>query len=173
MTMYSNSQDTIDGLETGGDDYIMKPFDAEVLIVRIENLIKQSRKLPEHFKKEGLTELEAKELTSIDKKLLQNVIQVINKHLSDTSFSVEMIAEEVLMSRRNLDRKLMVLTGEAPSNLIRRTRLRYAAKLITQNFGNISEIALEVGFSSHAYFSKCFREQFGLTPSEYETNHSL
>ena len=79
--MYSNSQDTIDGLETGGDDYTMKPFGAEELVVKIENLIKESRKLHEHFNKEGRIELEDKEVTSIDKKLLQNVNQLINKHL--------------------------------------------------------------------------------------------
>ena len=151
----------------------MKPFDAEVLKVRIKNLIEQRRKLREHFKKEGLIELEDKEITSIDKKFLQKAVEIINKHLSDTSFSVEMFAEEISMSRRNLDRKLVALTGEPPGDLIRRVRLMHAAKLISKNFGNISEIALEVGFSNPAYFSKCFREQFGLTPSEYENNHSL
>ncbi len=108
----------------------------------------------------------------MDKKFLQKAVEIINKNLSDTSFNVEMFAEELSMSRRNLDRKLVALTDEPPGDLIRRVRLMHAAKLITQNFGNISEIALEVGFSNPAYFSKCFREQFGLTPSEYETNHS-
>ena len=117
-----------------------------------------------------MIELEDKEITSIDKKFLQKAVEFINKHLSDKSFSVEMFAVEVSMSRRNLDRKLVALTGEAPGDLIRRVRLIYSAKLITQNFGNISEIALEVGFNNPAYFSKCFREQFGLTPSEYETS---
>jgi signal transduction histidine kinase/ligand-binding sensor domain-containing protein/DNA-binding response OmpR family regulator len=139
LTAKATNQDKIEGLETGADDYIMKPFDANVLKVRIKNLIEQRRKLRKHFKKEGL--------------------------------SVEMFAGEVSMSRRNLDRKLVALTGEAPSDLIRRVRLMHAAKLITQNFGNISEIALEVGFSNPAYFSKCFREQFGIAPSEYNHSH--
>ena len=170
LTAKSASEDKIEGLETGADDYIMKPFDAEVLKVRIKNLIEQIRKLREHFKKEGLIELEDKEITSIDKKFLQNAVEIINKHLSDTSFNVEMFAEEVSMSRRNLERKLASLTGDSPADLIRRLRLIYASKLLTQKFGNISEIALEVGFSNPAYFSKCFREQYGLTPSEYETS---
>ena len=97
----------------------------------------------------------------------------INKHLSDTSFSVEMLADEISMNRRNLDRKLEALIGESPGDLTRRLRLKYASKLLTRKFGNISEIALEVGFSNPAYFSKCFREQYGLTPSEYESNHPL
>ena len=94
-----------------------------VLKVRIKNLIEQRRKLREHFKKEGLIELEDKEITSIDKKFLQNVIQIINKHLSDTSFSVEMLAEELSMSRRNLDRKLVALTGESPGDLIQQSTI--------------------------------------------------
>jgi parallel beta-helix repeat protein len=170
LTAKATNQDKIEGLETGADDYIMKPFDAEVLKVRIKNLIEQRRKLREHFKKEGLIELEDKEITSIDRKFLKKTVKTINEHLSDTSFSVELLADEISMSRRNLDRKLVALTGDSPGDLIRRLRLIYASKLLTQKFGNISEIALEVGFSNPAHFSKCFREQFGLTPSEYETS---
>jgi AraC-like DNA-binding protein len=170
LTAKATNQDKIEGLETGADDYIMKPFDAEVLKVRIKNLIEQRRKLREHFKKEGLIELEDKEITSIDRKFLKKTVKIINEHLSDTSFSVELLADEISMSRRNLDRKLVALTGDSPGDLIRRLRLIYASKLLTQKFGNISEIALEVGFSNPAHFSKCFREQFGLTPSEYETS---
>ncbi len=172
LTAKATDKDKTEGYETGADDYIMKPFDAVVLKVRIKNLIEQRRKLREHFKKEGLIELEDKEITSLDKKFLQKAIEIINKNLSDTSFNVELFAEELSMSRRNLDRKLIALTGESPSDLIKRVRLIRASKLLTQKFGNISEIALEVGFSNPAYFSKCFREQFGLTPSEYETNHT-
>ena len=72
-----------------------------------------------------------------------------------------------------MDRKIIALTGESPSDIIKRVRVTRASKLLKQKFGNISEIALEVGFSNPAYFSKCFREQFGLTPSEYENNNSL
>ncbi|MBT8387047.1 MAG: response regulator, partial [Ignavibacteria bacterium] len=172
LTAKATDKDKTVGYETGADDYIMKPFDAEVLRARIKNLIEQRRKLREHFKKEGLIELEHKEITSIDKKFLQKAVEIINKHLSDTSFTVEMFAEKVSMSRRNLDRKLIALTGESPSDIIKRVRLTRASRLLTQKFGNISEIALEVGFSNPAHFSNCFREQFGLTPSEYENNHS-
>jgi len=172
LTAKATNQDKIEGLETGADDYIMKPFDAEVLKARIMNLIEQRRKLREHFKKEGLIELEDKEIKSIDKKFLQKAVEIINKHLSDTSFDVEMFAEEISMSRRNLDRKMIALTGESTSDIIKRARLTRASKLLTQKSGNISEIALEVGFGNPAYFSKCFREQFDLTPSEYVNDHS-
>jgi DNA-binding response OmpR family regulator len=172
LTAKATDKDKISGYETGADDYIMKPFDSEVLKARIKNLIDQRRKLREQFRKEGLVEIEEKNITPTDKKFLKNVIQIINKHLQDTSFGVEMLADEISMSRRNLDRKLVALTGGSPGDLIRRVRLTQAVKLINQNFGNISEIALEVGFGNPAYFSKCFNEQFGLSPSEYKTNRS-
>jgi len=82
-----------------------------------------------------LIELENKEITSIDKKFLQKAVEIINKHLSDTSFSVEMLADEISMSRRNLERKLASLTGDSPGDLIRRLRLIYASKLLTQKSG--------------------------------------
>jgi YesN/AraC family two-component response regulator len=169
LTAKATSQDKIEGLETGADDYIMKPFDAEVLKVRIKNLIEQRRQLREHFKKEGLIELEDKEITSIDKKFLQKVVEIINNHISDASFNLELFAQEVAISKSQLNRKLDSLVGETPIELIKRVRLNRAAKLITQNFGNISEIALEVGFNNPAYFAQCFRELYGITPSEYES----
>jgi DNA-binding response OmpR family regulator len=172
LTAKATSKDKIEGYETGADDYIMKPFDATELKARIKNLIEQRRKLQEHFKKEGLLKIDDKEITSIDKKFLQNVIRIINSHLSDTEFTVEMFAEELSMSRRNLDRKLIALLGESPRDIIKRVRLTHASKLLAQKSGNISEIALEVGFSNPAYFSTSFSEQFGLTPSEYKNNHS-
>jgi signal transduction histidine kinase/ligand-binding sensor domain-containing protein/DNA-binding response OmpR family regulator len=172
LTAKATDKDKIFGYETGADDYIMKPFDSDVLKVRVKNLIEQRRKLHEHFKREGLIELEDKEITSIDKKFLQSVFQSVNAHLSDTSYNIELLTEEISMNRRNLERKLNALTGETPGDLIRRMRLTHASKLLMQNFGNISEVALEVGFSNPAYFSKCFRDQFGLTPSEYYHNNS-
>jgi signal transduction histidine kinase/DNA-binding response OmpR family regulator/streptogramin lyase len=171
LTAKATDKDKIAGYETGADDYIMKPFDSNVLKVRIKNLIDQRRKLRDQFRKEGLVEIEFKNITSIDKKFLKNVIQIINSHLSDTYFGVEILADEVSMSRRNLERKLTSLTGESPADIIKRIRLNRASVLLKQKFGNISEISLEVGFSNPAYFSKCFRKQFGITPFEYIQNH--
>jgi len=172
LTAKATDKDKIVGYETGADDYIMKPFDSNVLKVRIKNLIEQRKKLRDQFRKKGLIELENKEMTSIDKRFLQKVLEVLNKHLSDTSFGVGILADEISMGRRSLERKLAALTGESPTDVIKRVRLTRASKLLKKKSGNISEIALEVGFSNPAYFSKCFREQFGLTPSEYNNNLS-
>ncbi|MCW8994813.1 MAG: response regulator, partial [Psychromonas sp.] len=168
LTAKASGQDKIGGLEMGADDYIMKPFDAEELQVRIKNLIDQRKKLRDHFKKEGLFEVSDENITSIDKKFLKKAIKIIHEHISDTSFSVDIFADEIAMSRSQLHRKLVALMGEAPSDLIRRVRLSRAAKLIENKFGNISEIALEVGFANPANFANSFRRQFNVSPSEYE-----
>jgi len=168
LTAKATSKDKIEGYETGADDYIMKPFEATELQVRIKNLIDQRRKLREHFRKEGLFEIGDKIITSIDKRFLSRAIEIIHSHISDTTFSVDIFSDEIGMSRSQLLRKLTALVGESPSDLIRRIRLSKAAKLIEEKFGNISEIAIEVGFSNPANFSRSFGRQFGVSPSEYE-----
>jgi CheY-like chemotaxis protein/two-component sensor histidine kinase len=167
LTAKATSQDKISGYETGADDYIMKPFDAMELKVRVKNLIDQRIRLHEHFKKEGLFNLEEAKVASIDKKFLNKAGEIINAHISDTGFSVDRLADEIGMSRSQLHRKLVNLIGESPGDLIRRIRLIKAAKLIEQKFGNVSEIALEVGFSNPANFAQSFRKQFGLSPMDY------
>ncbi|MGB5289541.1 MAG: ATP-binding protein, partial [Ignavibacteriaceae bacterium] len=171
LTAKASGQDKIGGLEMGADDYLMKPFDAEELQVRIKNLIEQRKKLREHFKKEGLVDLDNKNITSTDKKFLKKILEIINGHISDSGFSIDKLADEIGLSRSQLHRKLVSLIGESPGDLTRRIRLSKAAKLITEKFGNISEIALEIGFSNPANFAQSFRHQFGVSPSEYEQQH--
>ena len=168
LTAKATSHDKIEGLETGADDYIMKPFEANELKVRIKNLIEQRKKLRDYFKKHTAFDLTEVNVTSVDKKFLEKTISIINNHISDTGFSVDAFADEIGMSRSQLHRKLVSLIGESPGDLIRRIRLTKAAKLIEQNFGNISEIALEVGFNNPANFTQSFKEQFGVSPTEYK-----
>ena len=168
LTAKATIKDKIEGYETGADDYIMKPFDAKELRVRISNLLEQRKRLREHFRKQGVFELNDKTMTSVDKNFLIKVTEIIGNHISDTSFNIDIFSEEIGISRSQLHRKLVALVGEPPSELIRRIRLSNAAKLIDKKFGNISEIALEVGFSNPANFANSFRKQFGMSPSEYE-----
>jgi DNA-binding response OmpR family regulator len=168
LTAKASGGDKIEGLETGADDYIMKPFEPEELKARIKNLIEQRKRIHEHFKKQGIFELEQSKITSVDKKFLQKAFEIINHKISDTSFSVEVFAEQLTVSKSLLHKKIVSLTGEPPGELIRRIRLKKAADLIEQKFGNISEIALEVGFNNPAYFSECFKKQFGVSPSQYQ-----
>ena len=95
---------------------------------------------------------------------------MVNEHIADTSFSVEVFAEVMAVSRSLLFRKMESLLGEPPSEFIKRTRLNRAAKLLEARAGNVSEIALEVGFSNPSYFTECFRKQFGCTPTQYSHN---
>ena len=103
----------------------------------------------------------------MDQKFLQNALQIINKHISDGNFSVEMLAENLAVHRSLLHQKLVALIGQPPNELIKMIRLNKAAKLIEHKSGNISEIALEVGFKNPSYFSDCFQKQFGFSPSQY------
>jgi AraC-like DNA-binding protein len=135
----------------------------------IINLIEQRKRIHDHFKKYEVI-IEEEKIASVDQKFLRKTIELINEHLSDFNFSVAMLADNLAVSRSLLHKKLVVLLGEPPRELIRRIRLNKAAKLIEQRFGNISEIALEVGFNNPSYFAECFQKQFGFSPSQYHHN---
>jgi len=167
LTAKATSQDKIDGYKTGADDYIMKPFEPDELKARIKNLVEQRKRIQEHFQKKGIFELDQTKITSVDKRFLQKVVEIIIHNISDASFSVEAFAGHLCISKSLLHKKIVSLTGEPPGELIRRIRIKKAADLIRQKFGNISEIALEVGFNNPAYFSECFKKQFGVSPSQY------
>jgi signal transduction histidine kinase/ligand-binding sensor domain-containing protein/CheY-like chemotaxis protein len=167
LTAKASSQDKIEGFETGADDYIMKPFEPAELQARLRNLLDQRTRLHEYFKRHGLFELQEQKITPVDQKFLQNTAAAITEHISDPVFGVESLAAGLAVSRSLLLKKLEALTGETPSELIKRTRLNEAAKLIEKEFGNITEIAFEVGFNNPSYFAECFRKQFGCPPSRY------
>jgi DNA-binding response OmpR family regulator len=167
LTARASVESKLDGLETGADDYVTKPFHPEELRVRVRNLIDGRRNLRARFGRE--VKLQPKDITvsSADEKFLQNTIAVVEKHLSDSGFSVEALENEMMMSKMQLYRKLKALTDQSPSEFVRTLRLKRAASLISQRSGNISEIAYGVGFNNLSYFAKCFKEHYGVPPSEY------
>jgi signal transduction histidine kinase/ligand-binding sensor domain-containing protein/DNA-binding response OmpR family regulator len=170
LTAKAAKEDKLAGFETGADEYLMKPFDTDELKSRIKNLIEQRKRLQGHFRKQGLIGIDQQNITSVDKMFLKKSLDLINQHISDSSFSVEMLAEELAISRSGLQKKIHSLIGETPGDLIRRIRLNKAAELIKQKFGNLSEIALEVGYNNPAHFSEAFKRQFGVAPSQYLNN---
>ena len=166
LTAKAGQSHKIEGLETGADDYLTKPFDAKELLVRIQNLIDQRKLLRKKFA--GNIQLKPSEVTakSIDEIFLGNVMQAIEQNMEEDEFGVEELAKEVAMSRSQLHRKMIALIDKAPSDLIRQTRLMRAKELLQKKIATPSEVAFKVGFNSHTYFSKCFKEEFGISPGE-------
>ncbi len=167
LTAKSEQESRLEGLETGADDYLTKPFDTKELLIRIKNLIAIRRNLHKKYSSEQIIlKKDRTKLSTIEEKFLCKVLEVVEKHLSEEEFSIEDFVEEVGMSRVQLHRKLKALTGKSASLYLRSVRLAKAKELIEDKKGNISEIAYSVGFSSPAYFTACFKEEFGYPPSE-------
>jgi signal transduction histidine kinase/ligand-binding sensor domain-containing protein/DNA-binding response OmpR family regulator len=172
LTARAAAEDRIGGLETGADDYIIKPFNARELLVRVRNLIEQRRKLRERYRKEGILKPQDIAVTSTDQKFLQRALEIIESHFSDENFGVEAFGREIGMSRVQLHRKLRALTDHSTGQFIRTLRLNRAARLLAKHHGNVTEVAYEVGFKNLSYFAKCFHEQFGVNPHAYAVHSS-
>ena len=168
LTAKADVETRISGFETGADAYFPKPFNAEELNVRVRSLIEQRRALRTKFSRSGeaitITEVS---LPSQEVAFLEQVQQVVEERLSDTSFGVDGLAEEVGMSQRQLLRKLRALTGETSHEMIWRLRLERAADLLRQKAASVKEVAYAVGFKYEASFSRSFRKVYGVSPSEY------
>ena len=172
LTAKAGGESKIEGLETGADDYLIKPFDAKELLTRVKNLIEQRRKLRERFRGEMTLKPRDITITSVDEKFLTRVMALVEEHMADSDFDTEALAREVAMSRMQLHRKLKALTGQSPHEFTRTLRLGRAAQLLEKNAGNISEVAYDVGFNNLSHFAKAFREQFNKSPSEYAESFS-
>jgi DNA-binding response OmpR family regulator len=167
LTAKAGQDHKVEGLETGADDYLVKPFDAKELLVRVNNLLETRKKLREHFQR-GLTAIPSgKNIPSADERFLKNILNAIKLHLSDSEFDLASLSDEIAMSRVQMHRKLKAMTGYSPGELIRNVRLQRAAELLKKKTGTVSEIAYEVGFNNLSNFAKLFREKYGVNPSEY------
>jgi signal transduction histidine kinase/DNA-binding response OmpR family regulator len=166
LTAKAGQQHKIEGLQTGADDYLTKPFDAAELLTRIHNLVHQRKLLRKKFAGEIILKPSEIAVTNMDETFLNKVMQAIEINMGEEEFGVEELAKEVAMSRSQLHRKMMALTGQSPSEVLRNTRLLRAKELLQKKAVTPSEAAFRVGFSSHTYFSKCFKEEFGVSPSE-------
>ncbi len=137
------------------------------LAIRIKNLIEQRKKLREQFSKDVKLQPKDIAITSIDEKFLNKALDVIEENMDNCDFDVANLTDNMAMSRMQLFRKLKALTDQSPSEFIRTIRLKRAAQLLDRGFGNVAEVTYEVGFNNLSYFAKCFRELFGISPSEY------
>ena len=170
LTARSGQENKLEGLQTGADDYLTKPFDIKELQIRIENLISIRKKLQEKFSRieNGTHKAVEKKLSSIDEKFIAKVTEIIEKHISEEEFSMEDLGKELGMSRMQIYRKLKALTGKSASRYIKSFRLVKAKEILNEGNENISEVAYSLGFGSPAYFSRCFKEEFGYPPSEFK-----
>lgn len=156
-----------EGYEYGADDYILKPFDAPLLRVRVQNLIEGRIKLRKLFgSKLSIPDVEISELSQSDI-FIQKLIHIIQKNVSNSEFRIEDITEEIGMSRAQLYRKIKVVTDSSPNKLIMQIRMKMALALLKTKNYNVAEVAYRVGFSDPAYFSKYFKSVYKMTPTEF------
>ncbi len=167
LTAKATDESKLEGLETGADDYILKPFRFEELAVRIKNLIEQRKHLHEKFSKDINLQPKIISGNSIDEEFLNRVIDTTQKNIGNNNFTSEKLAEELFVSKRQLHRKLLAITGQGPGEFIRIMRLKKAAQMLLEKKLSVTQIAYEVGFESPAQFSRAFKKQFDSLPSDF------
>jgi signal transduction histidine kinase/DNA-binding response OmpR family regulator len=167
LSVKFQDDEIIKGLECGADDYITKPFNLEILLTRVKNLINQRRRLQQKIQSETVMPSAELDLSSLDNQFIKSIRDTIEENLSDLEFSLDEMADALCMSRTTLYRKLMSLTGQPPKKFIQAYRLKRSLELLKSNFGNVTEVAFKVGFSNSAYFTKCFKEAFNRLPSDF------
>ena len=167
LTAKAGNESKLTGLESGADDYLTKPFNARELNIRVKNLIGQRRKLREIYRREGLLQPAAPEMPSVEQEFLRQLMAATETGIASEIFGPEELSRQLNMSRRHLQRKIRALTGQSPADFIRTIRLRQARDLLARHAGNVSEIAFRVGFNNLSYFARCFRDEFGVSPSDF------
>lgn len=165
LTARSLSEQRKEGYDTGADSYITKPFSGQVLLSRIENLMRSRIMLRSVFAGDKQETEEEEKLNEADKTFVGRLRTAIQENLGDSDFSVERLGEEIGLSRVQLYRKVKALTGQTPVELLRKARLTKARQLLEKTEKSVSEIAYEVGFTSPSYFNKCFKDEFDINPS--------
>lgn len=172
LTAKADIESRLEGLETGADDYMTKPFNARELQTRVKNLIHQREKLIARFSRTVILKPKEIAITSPDEIFLEKVMVIIENHLGNSEFSVDDFQKEIGMSRMQLHRKLKALTGHSAGEFMRIQRLIRASEMLSKTDDNISEVCYQTGFTSLSYFAKCFKKQFGTTPKDYASTHS-
>lgn len=170
LTAKNLEEHRAEGYEQGADSYITKPFHSKVLLARVENLLHQRAHLRQLFAQgaaEGKeTEEEVSRLDDRDKAFVKQLHDIIKSNMGNSDFGVEDIGAEIGLSRVQLYRKVKAITGSSVVDLLRKARLAKARRLLEANSMNISEVAYEVGFSSPSYFTKCFKDEYGMLPGD-------
>lgn len=168
LTAKNLEEHRAEGYEHGADSYITKPFHSKVLLARIENLLRQRQLLKNLYQgtKEAEKEISEAHLEDRDKQFLKQLQAIIQKNLSDSEFGVEDMGQQIGLSRVQLYRKVKAMTGSSVVDLLRKARLAKARRLLETRSMSVSEVAYEVGFSAPSYFTKCFKDEYGMLPGD-------
>lgn len=173
LTARSAKEQKLEGLESGADDYITKPFDFDILVLRIKRLLQMRQKRQESFSRQMEVAPSEITITSLDEKLIKKAVRYVEDNMARSELSVEELSHELGMSRVHLYKKLLSITGKTPIEFIRVIRLKRGAQLLRESQQTISEIAYQVGFNSPKYFRKYFKEEFGILPSGYQEKEGI
>ncbi|WP_027473874.1 hybrid sensor histidine kinase/response regulator transcription factor [Saccharicrinis fermentans] len=173
LTARTADEDKIRGLEYGADDYITKPFNMELLILRINSLLQKRSEMQKEFQKTIEINPSEVHITSMDEKLMKKAIELVEENIAEPDFSVIEFSKKLGMSRVHLYKKLTAITGKSPVEFIRIIRLKRGAQLLEKSQMSIAEVAYAVGFNSPRYFSKYFKEEYGMLPTAYVKAHAV
>jgi len=172
LTAKSHMEIQIQGIETGAEAYILKPFNAEYLKAVIANILKQREIVIKKFRDKNEIELDTLKLSTKDEVFLNEIVRLIEENYSDPAFNVEKLVEKSTVGRTVFYNKVKGLTGLSPVEFLRQIRLKIASTLLIKSGYNVSEVGYMSGFNDIKYFSKCFKTQYGMTPSEYKNQYA-
>ena len=168
LTAKNTAEDRIECYNAGADGYISKPFELKILEARINNFIIHKKSKQEEFRTNVEVDIDSLETSSIDKDFLDKVVSVIKSNMAEGDFDVVQLADALAVSKSSLYRKMKIATGLSPIEFIRNIRLKHGSQLLKNKSMSIAEVAYECGFSNPKYFATCFKEDFGVTPKEYQ-----
>jgi len=174
VTARTTTEQKIEGLETGVDAYLSKPFNSRELQVRIKNLINQRQQLRKRYSGDlsQAIRIADTDIASMDQQFLEKALKVVEENIGDAEFTVESFGSKMAMSRVQLHRKLTALTDQSASRFIRTIRLKHAADLLAKGGATVTDTAYKYGFNNMSYFAKCFSEEYNMTPSEWSIKHN-
>lgn len=168
LTAHQDIQNRVKSYQVGADSYITKPFDMKVLQARLDNLIEVNSIRQSRFRQQMEVNIDNLDYQQTDGEFLNEAIACVEKHLQEPEFNMVQMADELGLSRSTLSRKIKVLTGLTPLDFVRNIKMKYACTLLKSKSANISDVAYKLGFSTPKYFTKTFKEVFGMTPTEFQ-----
>ena len=167
LTARNREEHTLEGLQTGADDYISKPFSIAVLTSKIQNMMRTRRHMLEKYAKSLEVEPEKITFNAMDEELLKRAVSIVEENIDNFEFSTDEFAQKMNMSRSNLHLKLKAITGESAIDFIRKVRFKRATELLKSGRYTVTEVSSMVGFNSSSYFATCFKKYIGCLPTEY------